>query len=891
MQNIYPLFFNPGEVVEIRAMGLRGRNPAWEGFAGGKAGIVSGFFDDPGKFAKAAADLDKAGARGVYYTANPVNPVLLARASNRLTCPQEGETTNDLYIECIRWFLIDLDSLLADGKKRPKGISASDEEVKTCEKTAGQVAAWLEEERGFARGIRGFSGNGYHLLYRLADLPNDGTQGEIHQVIVKAMAALAAQFPKGADIDVAVVNPARIWKLYGTTGRKGDSTKERPHRKSYLFKGQPETLAEIPVTDLRKLRDLAGVAASPPETKQPPKTPVSAPASTKTSPGSAAPPQATRFKNSELGPLQVDRYLEHYGIAYRLKENGGQTMYCLDRCLFNPDHTGGDAYIGYTPNSPLIYKCFHSSCADKKWKDAKAAISGNKKLPEFCAGYDPAWKPPESNVGTGAMKDLQVQTPTGIESTATVMPPEQVDPQAEFFEKRGARPVFVPMYLANYLAAYLAPLVHTDGVFWRYRDGLWTQFPKNTIEQVIVKAMREHSQAAFIENSMKILSRNINQEEIMWPKSSRYINVKNGMIDTEDDMKLLPHDPAYGSRARLPVNYRPEAKFSERWEKALEDFFPGDDKYAKRGLLSQFYGYCLLPDCRFQKALFLFGTGSNGKSTVLDVLQAMVGDENTCSLSLTDLTQRFKTQFLQGKLVNLATETNTKDPLAVEMLKAIISGDPITAERKFGDQFQFRPYAKFVVAMNDAPIIPDKSYGFGRRLIVLNFERRFTEAEIIPRMSEYLIEEIDGIFKWAILGLKSLLKSDGFQIPESVRQETAEFQETLNPLLIFVNEMCAVNDKVWCTTTELWDGYAAWCESGKNRALGRNKFLDQVRQTFVLVKREQVWMRDGVILDASADREGASNVRIFAGIGITPAGQEWLREYQEKRKYKKWEDR
>ena len=217
MRTLFSRFFSPGEVVEIRGLGLRGKNPAWEGFASGKGGIVSGYFNDGDKLGAAAAALDKAGARGVYYTANPVIPALLSRASNRLICPSDGSTTADQHTALLRWFLVDLDAPMLDGTRRPAGISASNSELEACRTQAEQVAKFLEEEHGFARALRCMSGNGYHLNYRLPDLPND----EEHRTLIKnAMAVLEQKFGP-VVIDVSVVNPSRIWKFYGTTARKG----------------------------------------------------------------------------------------------------------------------------------------------------------------------------------------------------------------------------------------------------------------------------------------------------------------------------------------------------------------------------------------------------------------------------------------------------------------------------------------------------------------------------------------------------------------------------------------------------------------------------------------------------------------------------------------------
>ncbi|MCX5818435.1 MAG: phage/plasmid primase, P4 family [Deltaproteobacteria bacterium] len=850
---ICPLFFAIGEVVEILAIGVSGKNPGWEGFS---KGTISGYYNDPGAFDKGAGVLEAAEARGVYFTINPVNPALIARASNRLKAAKA--TTQDVDIVCIRWLPIDLDT------KRPADISATEAEVQAAVDLGKKVAAWLEGELGFAKGIRAGSGNGCHLLYRLPDLPNNT---ETHQLVVDMIAAVAAKFKNDlVDVDVTTVNPARIWKLYGTTGRKGDSTADRPHRKSYLFPKQPKALDDVPVTDPETLKKLAALAKPAPR-----KTGGVRPGADATIAQGAAPPTpvppaagATRFKEGTLGPIKVDAYLTHYGISYTAKEKGDRTLYILDHCLFNPDHDNGQASIIAAATGPVIYQCFHASCKGKLWKDARAKISGDKSIAEFCAGYDPNWKPP-TQTGTGAMAALSVTSEMVVQSDALVKPPVEIDPN-EFFEKRGKRPVFVPMFLAKYLATYLNPLLHTSGGLWRYNGkGIWKPFTDTSMAAIMAAVMKERVQADMMTNTLKILRAIINREEDMWPIDTDMINVANGMLDIRT-MELIPHDPKHGSRTQLPVNYNPKA-FSQRWHDFLKEIFPDDDKYAKRGLLQQYFGYCLLRDCRYQKALFLYGTGANGKSTVLDVLQAVVGRENTSSLSLADLTQRFKAQFLRDKLINLATETNTRDPLATELLKAIIVGDSITAEQKYGEQFQFRPFAKFITAMNDAPVIPDKSYGFGRRIIVLTFERRFTDEEINPRMAQYLIEEIDGVFNWMVEGLKVLLKNDGFKISEDVGKDTSDFMETLNPLLIFVNEMCEVHEGVSVPTTDLWECYAEWCTAGHNRPLGRNRFLDQVRQTFPKVTRTKKQEGSG---------EDQHRTMSFVGIGLTNQAREWL---------------
>lgn len=231
----YELFFEPGEVTEIRAFGLSKTNAAWEGWAGG-VGTVYGYFDNAKDFGKCAEALDKAQARGVYFVINPVIPDVLARSVNRLkAADQRTALTTDKDILCIRWLPIDIDASYSHKLK----ISATEDEVKETIKARNKIIKWLKKEMGFTGFIPTMSGNGAHVCCRLPELEItnalDTGENPNVQMVKDMLATLDKKFnSKVVDIDLSVFNPARIWRLYGTTSRKGDSTKDRPHRRSYI---------------------------------------------------------------------------------------------------------------------------------------------------------------------------------------------------------------------------------------------------------------------------------------------------------------------------------------------------------------------------------------------------------------------------------------------------------------------------------------------------------------------------------------------------------------------------------------------------------------------------------------------------------------------------------
>jgi hypothetical protein len=242
--SVYDLFFYPGEVTEIRAFGTNGKSKAWEGWS---RGTVFGYFDNPDAFGEAATALDKAGARGIYFTVNPCNPDFMAKAANRLRVPDEKTAlTQDKDILCIRWLLLDLDAKYA----HENGVSASADELKQTLLLRNEIYKWLVKEFAFDPGVPACSGNGAHLMYMLPDLPNTD---ETKELIKDCLKALNHKWNNdGVDIDLSVFNPARIWKLYGTTARKGDQYKDRIHRSSYVepkFLKIDEKQAELPGGD------------------------------------------------------------------------------------------------------------------------------------------------------------------------------------------------------------------------------------------------------------------------------------------------------------------------------------------------------------------------------------------------------------------------------------------------------------------------------------------------------------------------------------------------------------------------------------------------------------------------------------------------------------------
>ncbi len=303
------LMLEPGSVAELRILNTNKKT-------------VSGYFDDFDKLAAAAAEWDGK-APGVYVTLNAVNPDLLARSSNHLT-EWARFTTSDTDILRRRWLPIDCDPV------RASGISSTEEEHDAAIARAREIGRWLGKQ-GWQRPVWADSGNGGHLLYRI-DLPNDS---ESTDLIRRCLEALDLRFSDGAvTVDVANYNPARIWKVYGTTAAKGDSTQERPHRVSKVLSAPPKPKL-VDVALLMKLAD-------------------------------AAPQRPTLARGGEEFDVEAFMAANNLFVKRTAAWQGG-TKWVLETCPWNPEHTDDSAVILRFPGGALSAKCHHNGCTGNDW--------------------------------------------------------------------------------------------------------------------------------------------------------------------------------------------------------------------------------------------------------------------------------------------------------------------------------------------------------------------------------------------------------------------------------------------------------------------------------------------------------------------------------------------
>lgn len=370
-----------------------------------------------------------------------------------------------------------------------------------------------------------------------------------------------------------------------------------------------------------------------------------------------------------------------------------------------------------------------------------------------------------------------------------------------------------------------------EGKFYQYTDDIWQKrhdIDMLGILSVYMPKLNKHPLQVRrkILDELKILTR----KSVDLFNRDGWLNFRQGLYDPYDD-KLHKHHPDQFSTIRIPYNYNWNAK-CPLWLKTLEEIFEGNAD--KASVLQEFFGYCLTRDTTQEKAMLLLGESRTGKSTILQVLRATIGDENCSSVPLKFISNPQYTPLLINKMVNIDSDVSGKAEAFEAEFKIITSGEPVTVNQKFIETFKFNPYCKLVMAANEFPRITDHSSAFYKRLIVIPCDRVFEEDEQNRRLKLELMNELPGVLNWAVEGLQRLRTRGMFERKNFMAEALAHLREESNPIEAFFKDFIIVDliGDVEITKIDLYDKYKDWCEDNGNYPLSSVKFGIEVYRKY-----------------------------------------------------------
>ena len=320
---------------------------------------------------------------------------------------------------------------------------------------------------------------------------------------------------------------------------------------------------------------------------------------------------------------------------------------------------------------------------------------------------------------------------------------------------------------------------------------------------------------------------------------ANYIAFKNGVYNIVTDT-LEPYTPEIVITNMIPHDYNPNA-YSELADKTLNKIACNDVQV--RAIFEEYIGYNFYRRNELGKAFIFTGDKSNGKSTFLDVMCHILGESNISVLDIKELSDRFSTAMMFGKLGNIGDDIGDDflQGNAVAVFKKIVTGNRVKAERKGQDPFEFNPYVKLTFSANDMPKMRDKTGAVIRRLVMIPCDARFTkdDPDYEPFIKYKLLEEscIEYFIKIGVEGLKRVLENNEFTTSDKCIEKLKDYEVENDNFLQFINDL-TIDDVENKTSQEVYIRYTSSL-TGSQSALNKFSFSKRLCKEFGLTTTQK----------------------------------------------------
>ncbi len=352
------------------------------------------------------------------------------------------------------------------------------------------------------------------------------------------------------------------------------------------------------------------------------------------------------------------------------------------------------------------------------------------------------------------------------------------------------------------------------------------------------------------DEAIKYIQDYLETEAVDFNSNPFNIVFKNGILHL-DSMEFEPMSSEHLESIMINANFNPNATSA-----TADEFFNNvtcGDKDTQT-LLFESIGYAMLKTVDLHKAFMMTGSGRNGKSTFIELVNAILGEDNCAALSLKDMANNFRVSTLVGKLASLAADISSQPITESDLLKSVSAGDRILLEKKYEQAYEGRVFSTLFFACNKLPRTPDTSDGFYRRWVIIPFNADLSSVKNVAGFTfkKNLLsqESIDYIaFKAVNAIYKVMNETMDFTQPASVTKMLDNYKVNNSSVLswfkdVFLHNHSNVTEQEKETAKNqlrnqqlgsAYSNYTDWCKDTNKQSLARPNFEEEVKNQFGIV--------------------------------------------------------
>lgn len=373
-----------------------------------------------------------------------------------------------------------------------------------------------------------------------------------------------------------------------------------------------------------------------------------------------------------------------------------------------------------------------------------------------------------------------------------------------------------------------------NGLYYVWSGKFWKSLEPSTLKRFIKtyikkRGLMSHRNSNIVEGTFKNIAITFGGIAHKVESDIQRLNLDNGVLSiSKESITFGTHKKDYNLNYCLDFDYNPEA-VNSLWLSFLDDVLPSKET---QKTLQQVIGNLLIRGLKIEVLPFLYGTGGNGKSVVLEVLSGLFGTENVTTYSLTKITtdERVRARIADGKIMNLSSENNMGN-VNVDVAKSYSSCEPLEARLNYGNPFEIYDYAKFLGNVNRLNVMDgERTHAIARRQIIIPFLVAITPDKMDVNLHYKILKNKSGLLNWILEGIKEVVKNNEIYKSPEVKNLLAKYQEDTNPVhqMIIENGYKVLDKSVgkihYISLKDLYKEYTEFSQEIGVGRLSRNNF-------------------------------------------------------------------
>ena len=352
----------------------------------------------------------------------------------------------------------------------------------------------------------------------------------------------------------------------------------------------------------------------------------------------------------------------------------------------------------------------------------------------------------------------------------------------------------------------------------------------------ILKFASQSSNRSRLQNALLVAQSAKTVEADKLDADKHLLTCANGTVDLRTGA-IRPTDREDYITKASPIAYDPDAK-APVFLGFLDKIFAGNAELIEYIQIA--LGYSITGETREQCFFILHGSGSNGKTTLIEAVRFVIPDHTVTVPTVILMVDRKggngggatpELAKTAGARIVVASESEDYSKLNENKVKQLTGSDMISARKLYSDGFEFKPQFKILLCTNHMPKISGTDLGIWRRIRKIPFDVTIPEEEQDPTLSEKLEAEAPGILAWLIQGAVKYYKAGRIKTPECVREATDEYRQDQDIYGSFL-ECCTEEAHGLTVSTadlyEVYRGYAIRTGEG-NSEISSTKFTRDMK--------------------------------------------------------------